>query len=328
MKKNIYIFSSGTLQREADTLCFVGDKGKKFIPVSDVSSIVVFGELTLNKRLLEFLTSNEISLHFFNYYGFYIGSFYPRTHYNSGFMTLRQSEHYLDNEKRIALAKKFVEGALNNMLRNLKYYENRKGGLSKPINILESCTNRIADAKSIEELMAIEGEGRKEYYQSFNVIIEDPMFSFQTREKRPPKHYLDALISFGNGLLYVTVLAEIYKTHLDPRIGFLHSTNFRKFSLNLDVAEIFKPIIVDRVIFTLVNKKIIDSRHFIKEMNGIYLNDKGRTEFTKEYDKKLSQTITFQNRKFSYRRLIRVELYKIEKHLIGEKEYIPFLSQL
>jgi len=129
--------------------------------------------------------------------------------------------------------------------------------------------------------MAIEGDGRKEYYQSFNVIIEDPTFRFESREKRPPKHNLDALISFGNSLLYVTVLAEIYKTHLDPRIGFLHSTNFRKFSLNLDVAEIFKPIIVDRVIFTLINKKMIDSRHFIREMNGIYLNDRGRAEFVK-----------------------------------------------
>lgn len=327
MKKDIYIFSSGTLQREADTLCFVGDMGKKFIPVSNVASIFVFGELALNKRLLEFLTSNEISLHFFNYYGFYIGSFYPRTHYNSGFMTLKQCEHYLDNEKRIELARKFVEGALNNMLRNLRYYESRKGGLSDAISILELCVNKVPNAKSTEELMAIEGEGRKEYYQSFNLIIEDPMFRFQTREKRPPKHHLDALISFGNSLLYVTVLAEIYKTHLDPRIGFLHSTNFRKFSLNLDVAEIFKPIIVDRVIFTLVNKKMIDSRHFIKELDGIYLNDKGRAEFINEYDRKLSQTISFKGRKISYRRLIRIELYKIEKHLIGESEYFPFLAQ-
>jgi CRISPR-associated protein Cas1 len=327
MKKDIYIFSSGTLQREADTLCFAGDGGKKFIPVANVSSVFVFGELTLNKRLLEFLTSNEISLHFFNYYGFYIGSFYPRTHYNSGFMTLKQSEYYLDNEKRITLARKFVEGALNNMLRNLEYYENRKGGLSEAIGVLKSCIDKVPGARSIEELMAIEGEGRKEYYQSFNLIIEDPMFSFQVREKRPPKHHLNTLISFGNSLLYVTVLAEIYKTHLDPRIGFLHSTNFRKFSLNLDVAEIFKPIIVDRVIFTLVNKKMIDPKHFVGEMNGIYLNDKGRAEFIREYDRKLSQTVSIQNRKFSYRRLIRVELYKIEKHLIGEKEYVPFLAR-
>ncbi|MGC8870943.1 MAG: type I-B CRISPR-associated endonuclease Cas1b [Brevinematia bacterium] len=327
MKKDIYIFSSGTLQREADTLCLVGDSGKKFIPVSNVSSIFVFGEITLNKRLLEFLTLKQISIHFYNYYGFYIGSFYPRTHYNSGFMTLKQCEHYLDEEKRLLLARKFVEGGLNNMLRNLKYYENRKGGLSSSIEILEKCLEKIPYAKSTDELMAVEGESRKNYYQAFNVIIENPEFRFETREKRPPKHYLDALISFGNSLLYVTVLAEIYKTHLDPRIGFLHSTNFRKFSLNLDISEIFKPVIVDRTIFTLINKNMIDPRCFIKELEGVYLNDKGRTEFVRRFNEKLLQTINIGNRKTSYRRLIRIELYKLEKHLIGEKEYSPFVAR-
>ena len=327
MKRDIYIFSSGTLQREADTLCFAKDDGKKFIPISNVSSIFIFGEVTLNKRFLEFLAANEISMHFFNYYGFYVGTFYPRTHYNSGFMTLKQCEHYLDNKKRLSIARKFVEGGLTNMLRNLKYYDNRKGGLLKIVEILEKCLGKIPYAKSTEELMAIEGEGRKYYYQAFNIIIENPEFRFEIREKRPPKHYLNALISFGNSLLYVTILAEIYKTHLDPRIGFLHSTNFRKFSLNLDVSEVFKPIIVDRTIFTVVNKNIIDSKSFIKELEGVYLNDRGRMEFVKRLDEKLSQTINIGNRKVSYRRLIRIELYKLERHLIGEKEYSPFLAR-
>ncbi|MEM3713243.1 MAG: type I-B CRISPR-associated endonuclease Cas1b [Thermoproteota archaeon] len=327
MKKDIYIFSSGTLQREADTLCLARDTDKKFIPVSNVSSIFVFGEITLNKRLLEFLTTNQIPIHFYNYYGFYIGTFYPRIHYNSGFLTLKQSEYYLDRKKRLSLAKKFVEGGLNNMLRNLKYYENRKGGLSNIIEILEKGSEKIPYAESTEELMAIEGEARKNYYQAFNVIIENPEFRFESREKRPPKHYLDALIGFGNSLLYVTILAEIYKTHLDPRIGFLHSTNFRKFSLNLDVSEVFKPIIVDRTIFSVINKNIIDSRCFIKELEGVYLNHKGRIEFVKKFNEKLLQTINIDNRKTSYRRLIRIELYKLEKHLIGEKEYFPFLAR-
>ena len=102
----------------------------------------------------------------------------------------------------------------------------------------------------------------------------------EKRTRRPPKSKINTVISFGNGLLYTVVLSEIYKTHLDPRIGFLHATNFRRFTLNLDVAEIFKPIIVDRTIFYLLNKQMLKKQHFMKELNQVYLNKKGRELFS------------------------------------------------
>jgi CRISPR-associated protein Cas1 len=328
VKKDFYILSSGELKREGNTLCFIGKRGKKFIPIMDIALIHVFGEVSFNKKLLEFLSSNEVLVHFYNYYGYYVGSFYPRSHYNSGFMILKQAEHYMNYEKRILLAKKFVEGAIKNMIKNLKYYEARDKELGLPITTLENFLNRASNVKTVEELMAIEGNAKEEYYKAFNIIIKNPEFNFEKREKRPPKSRLDSLMSFGNSLLYTTILGEIYKTHLDPRIGFLHTTNFRKFSLNLDVAEIFKPIIVDRIIFTLINKNMLEESCFMKELDGLYLSEKGKTLFIQEYDKKLKQIIKLTNKiKRSYRRIIRIELYKIEKHLIGEKEYAPFISR-
>lgn len=326
MRKNIFIFSNGELKREKNTLCFVSREYKKYVPVSNVSALYIFGEVSFNKKLLEFLSSNEITLHIFNYYGYYVGSFYPRTHYNSGYMTLKQCEHYLDKNKRLNLARKFVEGALSNMIRNLVYYENRGIELFTYIERLRGFLNLINDVQSIEELMSVEGRSKEEYYRSFNDILKNDYFRYVGRDRRPPRSPLDTLLSFGNSLLYVTVLSEIYKTHLDPRIGFLHTSNFRKFSLNLDVAEVFKPIIVDRIIFTLINKKMIDESSLEKEI-GIYLNESGRRIFVEEFDRKMSQVISLQKRRVSYQRLIRLELYKIERHLMGEKEYLPFVSQ-
>jgi CRISPR-associated protein Cas1 len=234
----------------------------------------------------------------------------------------------MNYEKRMQLAKKFVQGSLRNMIKNFKYYESRERELTMPINILENYLSKVPNAKTIEELMAMEGNSKEEYYKAFNIIIKDPKFHYEKREKRPPKSCLNSLISFGNSLLYTTVLGEIYKTHLDPRIGFLHTTNFRKFSLNLDVAEIFKPLIIDRIIFTLVNKNMLDENSFMKEFDGLYLNQKGKSIFIQEYDKKLKQPIKLKNNiTRSYRRIIRIELYKIEKHLIGEQEYEPFVSR-
>ncbi|MEM3648030.1 MAG: type I-B CRISPR-associated endonuclease Cas1b [Nitrososphaerales archaeon] len=329
MKKTIYIFSPGEIKRKGNTLCLIKANGeKKYLPVSEVSSLMIFGETTFNKRLLEFLSSNEITLHIFNYYGYYMGSFYPRSHYNSGFMTLKQCEHYLDRAKRLTLARKFAEGSLRNMLKNVSYYNNRKGGLSSTIKFLEGALLKLEEACSVEGVMAVEGRTKEQYYTSFNTIIDDAEYHYEKRERRPPKSRLDALLSFGNSLLYVTVLGEIYKTHLDPKIGFLHTTNYRKFSLNLDVAEVFKPIIVDRIIFTLTNKRMLSPSCYLEELGGIYLNEKGRKIFVEQYENKLKQIISYEKRmRASYQRIIRLELYKLEKHLIGEKEYEPFVAQ-
>jgi len=328
LKKTVFIFSDGELQRKDNTLCFESEKGKKYIPVENVGELMLFGEVTVNKRFLEFASQAEIILHYFNHYGYYVGSFYPREHLNSGFMILKQAEHYLDSTKRLALAKKFVSGAVDNIRKVLEYYQNRGKAVGESLENIKTLRERGERAKEVDELMAIEGNVRDYYYQTFDSIIENPLFAFQERTRRPPKNQINTLISFGNSILYTVVLSEIYKTHLDPRIGYLHSTNFRRFTLNLDVAEIFKPIIVDRVIFTLTNKGMIKASHFEKKVKGMTLNEKGRELFITELDERLKTTVQHRNlgRSVSYRRLIRLELYKLEKHLLEEAEYQPFVS--
>ncbi len=329
MKKTVYLFSDGELKRKDNTICLETSNGKKYLPVENVAEILVFGEVTVNKRFLEFLTQSEIILHFFNRYGYYVGSFYPREHLNSGYMILKQAEFYLDKNKRFVLAKKFVWGAIENIKKVLTYYQNRGKNLEEIIDKVNSISDGLVRCRNVDELMAIEGNVREQYYHAFDRILNKEHFVFEARSKRPPKNRLNALISFGNSLLYTVCLSEIYRTHLDPRIGFLHTTNFRRFSLNLDVAEIFKPIIVDRVIFNLVNKSIIKSQHFESKLDGIVLNEKGKQVFIKEFDEKLKTTLYHKRlkRKISYRSLIRLELYKIEKHLMGDEEYKPFISE-
>jgi CRISPR-associated protein Cas1 len=330
VKRTIFIFSGGELHRKDNTLFFENEEGKrKFIPVENTGEIHIFGEVTINKKLLEFLSQSEIILHFFNYYGYYSGSFYPREHNNSGYMILKQCEVYLNEEKRLKLASAFVKGAIDNIVKVLTYYKNRDVVESDAIEKIAEFSGKISEAKSTEEIMSYEGNARNRYYKEFDSIIRSEGFSFESRTKQPPENRLNALISFGNTMLYTTVLSEIYKTHLDPRIGYLHATNFRRFTLNLDVAEIFKPIIVDRIIFTLLNKQMLQEKHFDNNLGGIYLNDVGRKIFVEEYDKRLMTTISDKGlgRNISYRSIIRRELYKLEKHLMNDKEYKPFIAR-
>ena len=327
MKKRIYLFSNGTLARESNTLVLIKNGNKHFIPVADVNSILVFGEVDINKRLLEFLTEQNIPLHFFNYYGYYIGSYLPRRYYNAGIITLKQAEHYLDREKRLDIAKAIVKGSIRNMLVVLNYYRNRGIDTSDEIKRIESILGNIAKCVEVNELMGNEGNAREIYYNAFNKILKDENFSYSGRSRRPPTTKLNSLISFGNSMLYVTILNEVMKTHLDPRIGYLHSTNSRKFSLNLDIAEIFKQFLVDRCIFTLVNKSMLNEHDFMQELNGIYLSESGRRKFLHEFESRLATTIIHKKlrRKISYQGIIRMELYKLEKHILGDEEYKPFV---
>lgn len=328
MKKSLYIFTEGELKRKDNTLYYETEVGKKYLPVEDIKEILVFGEATFNKSLLDFVSQKEILIHYFNYYGYYMGTFYPREHLNSGYMILQQANFYQDNNKRLILAKAFVNGAYRNIRQVLKYYQNRGRDLHKTITMIENFAQSIEECQEISQLMAVEGHIRESYYSAFDCITNNKDFRFQERTRRPPKNYLNVLISFGNSIMYTLVLSEIYKTHLDPRIGFLHATNFRRFTLNLDVAEIFKPIIIDRLIFSLIDKKMITKGDFESQTDGLLLKEKGKRIFVEELDKKLITTIKHRKlgRNVSYRRLIRLELYKLEKHLLEEEQYEPFVA--
>ncbi|GAB6932924.1 type I-B CRISPR-associated endonuclease Cas1b [Calditerricola satsumensis] len=329
MKESLYIFRDGQLRRKDHTLLFETADGKRYVPVEHVREIFLFGEVDVTKKMLEFCSQKEIPVHIYSHYGYYMGTFYPREHHVSGYVLLKQAEHYLDPSRRLALARRFVEGALDNMLNVLRYYKNRGKAVEPMQEAIESHRREVETAGSIEALMAAEGHARQAYYQAFDAILEDEAFRFGMRSRRPPRNRLNALISFGNSLLYSAVLREIYHTQLDPRIGFLHAANFRRFSLNLDVAEVFKPLLVDRVIFRVLGRRQIQADDFLHELGGLVLRERAQRVFVEEFEKGMRTTLQHRRlkRKVSYRQLIRLELYKIQKHLLGDEPYTPFVSR-
>lgn len=300
-------------------------KGKRVIPIDDVDSLMIFSEINFNARFLDFLTRHKIPAHLFNYYGHFNGTYYPREYLLSGFLLVNQVTHYKHPSKRIDLSRKLIEGASSNMLRNLKYYHDRAADLTVYIEKIVGLQASISNVTDISELMGIEGNIRKVYYASFADILGDA-YDFKQRVRNPPDNAVNALISFGNSLVYTSCLTEIYRTQLSPLISFLHEPGNRRFSLALDLAEIFKPLLADRVLFSCLNQKRIQPKDFNKELNFCHLSEKGRKTFVKAYEDKLNTTIEHRKlkRKVSYRRLIRLECYKLVKHITGAEEYEPF----
>ena len=326
MKQSYYIYNSGDLQRKDNTLRFTSYEGeKRDIPVERISDIYVMTEMTFNTAFINYISKYGIPVHFFNYYQFYTGSYYPRESLLAGQLLVKQVEHYTDPLRRLLLAQRFVEAAADNIYRNLRYYNGRGKDVSVQMMEISTLRKDISKTKTIEELMGIEGNIRKNYYRAWKIIINQEI-DFEKRVMHPPDNMINSLISFVNSLIYSKTLSEIYQTQLNSTISYLHEPGVRRFSLCLDISEIFKPLIGDRLIFSLLNRNQITEDSFTKELNFLHLKKEASQTVVREFEAKLKTTIMHKdlNRQVSYQYLIRLEAYKLIKHLIGEKEYEGF----
>ena len=330
MKKSYYLFNPGRLSRKDNTLCFVpvdeqGNEGQpRYIPIEGVDNLYCFGSLDANSAMYNFLGKNHVSVHFFDYYEHYTGSFMAKEYLLAGKMQVEQTRHYLSDKKRMVVAKTLVEGAAFNMTKNLKYYQGRGKDVGKQLEQIENYSPSITDAGNIAELMGIEGNIRQAYYGAFGEIIND--FDMGNRSKQPPQNEVNALISFGNMMCYTVCLDQIYHTQLNPTISFLHEPGARRYSLALDLSEIFKPMLVDRTIFTVLNKKQIQASDFRQDINRCVLKEGAKKVFVQAFEERLKETFKHRSlgRSVSYKHLVKLECYKLQKHLLGMEVYKPF----
>lgn len=320
MKVNFYLVKNGKLMRKENTVYFVSREKRFLLPIHKIHTIYVYGKVSVTSQVISYLAKNGVCIHFFNKYGFFEGSFYPRETLVSGDVVVKQAAHYLDGKKRLYLAKEFLCGCFDNISRNLKYYS-----LEDAVHEIEEWTLKVPDVRSIPELMSIEGNIWSIYYNSFNQILPDN-FQFEKRTRRPPENMVNCLISFANSLIYSATLSEIYNTQLNPAVSFLHEPHERRFSLSLDLSEIFKPFLGDRTIFKVLNKGILTEDHFREDVNYCLLNEEGKKLFLKHFDERMKTTIKHRSlrRNVSYQRLIRLECYKLIKHLLGIQKYVAF----
>ena len=321
-----YITSMGELTRKDNSLCFRKNNRNVYIPVENTKEIFCLSEVSVNSKLLDFLSQNNIVLHFFNYYGGYSGTFYPKNYYNSGKLLLKQVETY--NTRRIIIAKAFVRGIGKNIDEVLyHYYKHNKKEVKRTIDwIRKDMLESIEEANNIKQLLQIEGEIWQRFYGDFQYILPDD-FIMNKRVKRPPDNPINALISFGNSLLYAKTITVIYNTHLDQRISFLHELAERRFSLSLDISEAFKPIIVFKTIFDLVNnRKLKVEKHFDRKLNYCLLNEEGRKIFITAFEERLETVFLHKKlkRKMTYKTAIKLDCYKLIKFILEDKEFIPF----
>jgi CRISP-associated protein Cas1 len=321
-----YIFSMGELKRKDNSIAFVNEKGNFYIPIQDTRELYCMNEVSFNTKFLDFISKAGITLHLFNYHGNYSGTFYPKEQLISGDLSIKQAVCYLEN--RLNIAKSIVQSIADNIYETLyHYYRHDKKDLKPVLDWLKSEPQKFLQKEiTIEQIMFIEGQIWSRFYDSFKYFLPED-FLMNKRVKRPPNNPMNALVSFGNTLLYTKTISAIYTTHLNQAISFLHSPREGRFSLCLDISEAFKPVIVFKTIFDLVGRKKLQvEKHFDKSLNYALLNEEGKKIFIDAFETRLNETFIHPKlkRKTTYKNCLKLEGYKLIKYIVEGRDFVPF----
>ena len=313
-----YIFSKGDLEQKDYTILFRNDIGIAHIPIKNTKELYLFNDCTITTKLISLLGKNGIIIHFYDYYQNYVGSFYPKEQLISGDLTIKQALLFENN--RLLIAKNIVNGIAINIHQTLyHYYRHGNKEIKEYLDYLKlEVPILLNKAKNTNQIMAIEGNIWRRFYATFSLFLLAE-FVMNKRVRRPPDNPMNALISFGNSILYNKTITQIYNTHLNQTISFLHEPSSSRYSLSLDLSEVFKPIIVFKTIFDLVNNKRLKiEKHFDKKLNYALLNEEGMKIFIQAIDERLNTTFMHPKlkRKITYKHAIKLEGYKLVKTIL------------
>ncbi len=315
------------------------------VPTIKISEVVMLGDSTFTPQALAALLDQKVEITFLNMFGNFRGRMVPGDSKNS-LVRLAQFRAHEDASRSFEFARQFVVGKLHNMKTLLLRSNRRLGdtrlgdaaeslrGIQELVEKLECDPTPPADpgkpqkGTSWGSLQGYEGAGSAAYFDGFSLLVKgDAGLSFETRNRRPPRDPVNALLSYGYSLLHHQCSSALQTCGLDPYIGFLHSSQYSKPALALDLMEEFRSPIVDSVVLTLINNRILQAGDFIEEMGAYRLKDGARRTFLEKYEERMNTQIVHPVFKYqaAYRRCIELQARLVAKTLNGEIErYIPF----
>lgn len=257
-----------------------------------------------------------------------IGRFVPKEN-KEGKIIVEQVQAYQKEDVRLHISKQIQTAAMKNMMSVLKYYRKKGHDLDRKIEQIEKCMTKLDAITSISSLMLLEARIKQIYYSCFDIILVNEPFSFEKRTKYPPQNEINAMLSYGYSLLYSIILSKIDQSSLLPQVSFIHGLSKNKDSLHFDIADIYKPILIDRLVLKIIRRRQVQVDCFEYSNNGrCYMNDKGVELFIKEFDKFMESTVTINNKQYSYKSLLSREVYNLTKYILNQSNlYRPYLMR-
>ncbi|HRD49743.1 MAG TPA: CRISPR-associated endonuclease Cas1 [Candidatus Contendobacter sp.] len=317
--ETLFVSREARLRQRENTLTITLEGKTRAFPIERVGHVVLLAESDLNSRLLTLCGKHGVRLSVFDYYGYYKGSFEPFNQNPSGRVKLVQAQAMLNPSERQALAQEVVRGAAHNMRANLLYYRYRGHSELEPmLKEMQRLEEKITKTVDIPTLMGVEGNLHQHYYAAWKYV--DTGLDFCPRIRRPPNNPVNCLLSFLNQMTYTVVRHELFKTHLEETFSLLHSPGHGRSSLSLDLAEPFKPVLADSLIFRMTGRKMLDETWFEQHDGACLLTETGRRHVSEQFSMRLEEQ--YQGR--SFREWVYREALAIERHLLGVDEYQSF----
>lgn len=321
--ETLFISKGAKLRQRENTLAITLEGRTQAFPIEKVNHLVLLAESDLNSRLLNLCGKHGVRLSVFDYHGYFKGAFEPIDRNPSGRIKLAQAQVLLNDKQRMAVAREIVRGAGHNMRANLLYYRYR-GQMELEANVdrMQKLADSIHKAMDSATLMGIEGNLHQWYYDAWKLI--HPALDFGPRVRRPPNNPINCLLSFLNQMTYTVVRHELFKTHLEETFGLLHSPGNGRSSLSLDLAEPFKPVLVDMLIFRMVGRNMVSDNWFEQHDGVCLLTETGRRNVAEQFSVRLEE----QYQGHSFREWIYREAIALERHLLGVAEYESFKRRI
>ncbi len=308
----------------------IRDKGKVIneARLMEISQLSLFGNVQLSAQALRELAAREVPIVHLSYGGWLNAVTTPPPHKNIE-LRRRQFATAADPALCLRLARAFVSGKIRNTRTLL-----RRNARALPAGVLyqlAAARRRAGGAESLEQLLGIEGTAAREYFAHFARMFKPgddekaPAFELTSRNRRPPRDPVNALLSFLYALLTKEMMVTLIGVGFDPYLGFYHQPRYGRPALALDLMEEFRPLVADSVAIGLINNGELRPSDFMARAGAVALTDSGRRRVLDAYERRLDTLVTHPRFGYavSYRRIFEVQARLLARFLLGEIEAYP-----
>ncbi len=324
----LYVQAQGGYVSKSGEVLAVKVKGEKVAEARlfETSQVNLMGNIQVSTQVLQELCGRGIPVCYFSAGGWFYGMTSSLMHKNVE-LRLHQFRAATDEQRSLALARRFVGTKIKNCRTMLRRNASEADG--EVLRRLKDLVATSAEAESLASLLGIEGTAARLYFESFPRLLKRtdavPAFSFEGRNRRPPKDPVNAMLSLGYAMLTKDLTITSNAVGLDPFLGFYHQPRYGRPSLALDLVEEFRPLIVDSTVIGVINNGIIGVDDFVSLGGGVSLKPHARKAFIEAYERRMDQLVTHPvfGYQVSYRRVLEVQTRLLARHLAGEIDSFP-----
>jgi CRISPR-associated protein Cas1 len=333
-----YLDTQGLRVGKSGEVLQVKDKEtlKQEIRIGEICQLNLMGSVQITTQAVQTLCESNVPVCYFSQGGWFYGI---TTGMNTKNVFLRRTQFRLAEQEWFALrlARKLVAGKIRNQRTML--LRNHVEPESRTLSELKSMIERVETTESLEELLGVEGNAARLYFQAFAGMIkaesdEDTpaifRMDFTARNRRPPRDAVNALLSLGYSMLAKDLTVSCYAVGFDPLMGFYHQPRFGRPALALDLMEPFRPLIVDSAVINAINTRMVTPSDFISTGNSVALKPPGRKAFYRAYELRMDSLVTHPEFAYrvSYRRLLEIQARMLARWMEGEvDDYTVFVTR-